>query len=165
MKPRAFTIPGDRMRAAHVIRAMSEFVIAMTQAGHSLVATFSEESKTREQEAKYHSMIGDIAEQAEHLGSKWTAEDWKRLLLDKFARETGRTGGKIIPNLDSNGVVEVGILSRKFGKREASEFIEFLMSWGAENGCYFTEKVTDPETGEIFTVTWQMAKQREEVAA
>lgn len=28
-----------------------------------------------------------------------------------------------------------------------------------------TEKVTDPETGEIFTVTWQMAKQREEVAA
>lgn len=165
MKPRAFTIPGDRVRAAYVIKAMTEFVIAMTQAGHSLVATFREESKTREQEAKYHSMIGDIAEQAEHLGSKWTAEDWKRLLLDKFARETGRTGGKIIPNLDSSGIVEVGILSRKFGKREASEFIEFLHQWGAENGCYFTEKVTDPETGEIFTVTWQMAKQREEVAA
>lgn len=165
MKPRAFTIPGDRVRAAYVIRAMTEFVIAMTQAGHSLVATFSEESKTREQEKKYHGMIGDISEQAEHLGSKWDELDWKRLLLDKFARETGRIGGRIIPNLDSNGVVEVGILSRKFGKKDANEFIEWLYAWGSENGCWFTEKVTDPETGEIFTVTWQMAKQREEVAA
>ena len=165
MKSRAFIIPGDRVRASFVIKAMTEFVIAMTQAGHSLVATFSEESKTREQEKKYHGMIGDISEQAQHLGSKWDATDWKRLLVDKFARETGRTSGRIIPNLDSNGVVEVGVLTRKFGKRDAIEFIEWLYAWGAENGCCFTEVVTDPETGEIFTVTWQMAKQREEVTA
>lgn len=49
MRAITFNIPGDRVRASYVIKAMSEFVIAMTQAGHSLVATFSEESKTREQ--------------------------------------------------------------------------------------------------------------------
>lgn len=164
MNSRTFTIPGDRVRAGYVIKAMGEFVIAMTQAGHSLVATFSEESKTRDQEKKFHGMIGDISEQAEHLGSKWGPADWKRLLLDKFARETGRVGGRIIPNLDSNGVVEVGIQSRKFGKRDAIEFIEFLYQWGTENGCYFTEKVTDPSTGEIHVVTWQIAKARDEAS-
>ena len=166
MRSKTFTIPGDPVRASAVLKAAIEpFIKAMTFAGHGLVASFSEESKTRDQEKKYHSMIGDIAEQAQHLGSSWDASDWKRLLLDKFARETRKPTGRIIPNLDSNGVVEVGILSRKFGKREASEFIEWLHAWGAENGCYFTEKVTDPETGEIHTVTWQMAKARDEVAA
>ena len=163
MKARAFSVPGDRVRAAYVIRAMTEFVTAMVQAGHSLVCTVSEESKTREQEKKYHGMIGDISEQAQHLGASWKPPDWKRLLVDKFARETGRRTGRIIPNLDSNGVVEVGVLTRKFGKRDAIEFIEWLYAWGSENGCYFTEEVVD-EHGEVHEVTWQQAKQREEAA-
>lgn len=163
---KTFVLPANWQESYKVFSGpVKEFVKAMNMAGHTLVATFSEESKTREQEKKYHGMIGDISEQAQHLGSKWDDADWKRLLLDKFARETGRTGGRIIPNLDSNGVVEVGIVSRKFGKRDANEFIEWLYAWGSENGCYFTEKVTDPMTGVVHVVTWQMAKQRDEVAA
>lgn len=121
---------------------------SMLIAGHKMILTLSEESKTRGQEKLYHALIGDIAKQAQHLGAKWEHEDWKRLLIDKFARETGRTHGKIIPNLDSNGVVEVGLLSRKFTKKTANEFVEWLYAWAADNGIDFAEHV-DAETGEI----------------
>jgi len=121
---------------------------AMLTAGNRMVLSLTEESKTRSQEKLYHALIGDIAKQAQHLGAKWEPEDWKRLLLDKFARETGRTHGKIIPNLNSSGVVEVGLLSRKFSKRTANEFVEFLYAWAADNGIDFAEHI-DAETGEI----------------
>ena len=45
----------------------------------------------------------------------------------------------MVPNLDGNGVVEVGLLSRKFDVETASEFVEWLYSWGAENGVEFSE--------------------------
>ena len=119
------------------------WVKPMVMAGHRLNVVIKPESKTREQEEKYHAMIGEVAEQAQHLGSSWQAEDWKRLLLDKFARETGRTHGKVIPNLDKTGVVEVGILSRKFNKVDGAEFIEWLYAWGIENGITYKDGATE----------------------
>ena len=107
---------------------------ALLMAGHRPVLWLKEEDQSRDQQEMYHSLIGEIASQASHLGAKWGAEDWKRLLIDKWARETGRSHGKVIPNLDGSGVVEVGVLSRKFAKRDANEFIEWLYAWGAENG-------------------------------
>lgn len=121
------------------IKQAWEFAKTLLLAGNRLVLIIQEVSKTREQEKKYHAMIGEAAIQAEHLGSKWGAEDWKRLLLDKFSRETGRSHGSIIPNLDHSGVVQVGTQSRKFSKSDGIEFIEWLHAWGAENGVTFKE--------------------------
>ena len=132
--------------------AMWNLAKASLIAGHRMVLSLMPESKTREQEKKYHAMIGEVSKQAQHLGAKWEFEDWKRLLIDKFARETGRSHGKIIPNLDQNGVVEVGVLSRNFSKPDGSEFIEWLNAWGAENGIEWREArqwMVDQETGEI----------------
>ena len=91
-------------------------------------------SKSREQEEKYHAMIKDIAKQAQHLGAKWSSEDWKRLLVDQFMRDSGDSGGRVIPNLDGTGIVQLGFQTRKFTKEQASEFVEWLYSWSAENG-------------------------------
>ena len=112
---------------------------SMLIAGHRMVIEIRQIGKSREQEEKYHAMIGEVAKQAQHLGASWQAEDWKRLLIDKFARETGRTHGKVIPNLDKTGVVEVGIQSRKFSTSDGSEFIEWLHAWGAENGITYSD--------------------------
>jgi hypothetical protein len=95
--------------------------------------------KSRSQEEKYHAAIAEIAEQASHLGSKWDAESWKRLLLDAFAKETKRPRGKVIPNLTGDGVVEIGLQSRKFTKQDASEFVEFLHAWAAMNGVELSQ--------------------------
>ncbi|MFZ2736642.1 MAG: recombination protein NinB [Burkholderiaceae bacterium] len=118
---------------------------SMLMAGHELVIEIKQISKTRDQEKKYHAMIGEVTKQASHLGATWGNEDWKRLLLDKFARDTGRSHGRVIPNLDKTGVVEVGLQSRKFSRKDGAEFIEWLHVWGAENGIEFI----DQETGEL----------------
>lgn len=93
-----------------------------------------EKRRTLDQNALYHSVIQQIAEQSSHLGSKWDAESWKRLLLDAFAKETKRARGRVIPNLTGDGVVEIGLQSRKFTKHDASEFVEYLLWWCSENG-------------------------------
>lgn len=97
-------------------------------------------NKSREQEEKYHAMIGDIAKQASHLGSKWDSESWKRLLVQEFCKETGLGGGKVIPNLSGDGICQLGHQTRHFTKEQASEFVEWLHAWGAENGITYTEK-------------------------
>ena len=97
-------------------------------------------NKSREQEEKYHAMIGEIAKQAQHLGAKWGAEDWKRLLVDQFCKDTGLTGSKVIPNLSGDGIVQLGFQTRNFTKEQASEFVEWLHSWGANNGITFEGK-------------------------
>jgi hypothetical protein len=97
-------------------------------------------NKSREQEEKYHAMIGDIAKQAKHLGSVWDAESWKRFLLWQYAKDNDLNQGQIVPSLDGTGIVQLGLQSRHFSKEEASDFVEWLNAWGAENGITFTEK-------------------------
>ena len=108
-------------------------------AGKQLRMEIKAESKTRDQEEKYHAMLGEIATQAQHLGAKWSTEDWKRLLVDLFAKETGLQGGKIIPSLDGQSIVQLGLQTRYFTKEQAMEFITFLEAWGANNGIIFKE--------------------------
>ena len=94
--------------------------------------------KSRDQEEKYHAMIGEIAKQAQHLGAKWDAEDWKRLLVDQFIKDMNGLGAsKIIPSLDGSGIIQLGFQTRKFTKEQASEFVEWLHAWGATNGIHF----------------------------
>ena len=116
------------------IRLNWEKITKALDAGKHLTMEIKLVSKTREQEEKYHAMIGDIAKQAKHLGAKWSSEDWKRLLVDQFLRETENIQGKIVPNLDGTGIVQLGLQTRKFTKEQASEFVEWLYAWSAENG-------------------------------
>jgi hypothetical protein len=102
-----------------------------------LTLEIKEANKSREQEEKYHAMIGEIAKQAQHLGSKWDAESWKRLLVDQFCRDNGIKTGAVIPNLSGDGIVQLGHQTRKFTKEQASEFVEWLHAWGAEHGVVY----------------------------
>ena len=102
-------------------------------AGNKLVLMIEKESKSRDQEEMYHSIIGQIAKQASHLGAKWSAEDWKRFLVWQFAKEVGISTGKLVPSLDGTGIVQLGLQTRKFKKDESSQFIEWLLAWAAQN--------------------------------
>jgi len=116
------------------IRLHWDKIAQALNAGKHLTMEIKLASKSREQEEKYHAMINDIAKQAQHLGAKWSSEDWKRLLVDQFLRETENIQGKIVPNLDGSGIVQLGLQTRKFTKDQASEFVEWLYSWAANNG-------------------------------
>lgn len=107
--------------------------------GKKLTLEIKEQSKSRDQERLYHAIIGDIAKQAQHMGSKWSTEDWKRLLVDLFSKEFAIGNGKVIPNLSGDGIVQLGFQTRKFTKEQASEFVEFLQAWSANNGVTLSE--------------------------
>lgn len=109
-------------------------VLAALNAGKPLVMEIKAADKSRDQEQKYHAMISEIATQAQHMGSKWDAESWKRLLVDQFCKESGLKTGVVMPNLSGDGIVQLGFQTRKFTKEQASEFVEWLYAWSAENG-------------------------------
>ena len=116
------------------------------QAPNDWMVTIQEKVKAREQEEKYHAQIGDIARQCEFMDMKFSKEDWKRMLIDAFARIKAAEGnplkgwGRIVPSLDGSGFVQLGVQSRDFRKSEASEFIEHLYSYGAEKDVVWSDE-------------------------
>jgi len=107
--------------------------------GKKLTLEIKAQKRSEDQNSKYHAMLGEIAEQASHLGSKWDAEDWKRLLVQEFCKEKGLPAGRVIPNLSGDGICQLGQQTRHFTKEQASEFVEFLQAWAADNGVTLNE--------------------------
>ena len=104
------------------------------QAGKQLRLEVKKATRSTDQNDMFHALIDMVAKQMKAAGSEWTAEDWKRLLIDAWANETGRKIGKIAPSLDGQRVVQLGLQSHKFTKEEGSEFIEWLLAWMADKG-------------------------------
>jgi uncharacterized heparinase superfamily protein len=104
------------------------------QAGKQLRLEVKKATRSTDQNDMFHALIDMVAKQMKAAGSEWTAEDWKRLLIDAWAHETGRKIGKIAPSLDGQRVVQLGLQSHKFTKEEGSEFIEWLLAWMADKG-------------------------------
>jgi len=114
-------------------------VLTALNAGKQLTLEIKSANRSYQQNAKYHAMIDEIAQQAQHLGSKWDAESWKRLLVDQFLKDSGQKSGVVIPNLSGDGIVQLGVQTRDFTKEQASEFVEWLFAWGAEHGITYTQ--------------------------
>ena len=129
----------------HIVDELARRIIMDRVANEPLWSWVSigPEIKSRDQEAKYHAIIGEIAMQAQHVGATWDAESWKRLMLDGFAKfwnehcespEKRIVPVRLIPNLSGDGVIALGIQSRSLSKEQGSAFIEYLHKWCAENG-------------------------------
>jgi hypothetical protein len=107
---------------------------SMLIAGHRMTIEIKQSKRSVEQNAMFHSMIDKISKQMEAAGSNWTADDWKRLLVDQWAHDTDRKIGKVSPSLEGERIVQLGLQRDKFTKVECSEFIEFLYAWAANKG-------------------------------
>jgi hypothetical protein len=104
------------------------------QAGNQLRLEIKKAKRSTDQNALFHALFNKISLEMAKVGSKWVADDWKRLLIDQWAHETNRKIGKVAPSLDGERVVQLGLQSHKFTKEEGSEFIEWLMCWMADKG-------------------------------
>ena len=127
--------PVARQRAAN----------AVLSAPDGKVVTISDATKKRIQEEKYHAQIGDIAKCCTFMDNKQHRDDWKRLLVDAFAKAMRDAGtplhhdGRVMPSLDFERVVQLGIQTHEFLVDEASQFISFLSAWGDEHGVVWSE--------------------------
>jgi hypothetical protein len=131
--------------------ARKRAVAAIQGAPDGYRVTVQQPRKTRDQEERYHAMIGDIAKQCRFQGRRLPMQSWKRLLVESMVhvlREEARAQGKpdpfpdtgcVLPSLDGLRIVQVEVLTRDFNKAQASAFIESLYAYGAENGVEWTE--------------------------
>jgi hypothetical protein len=93
---------------------------------------FKEVKRSLPQNDRMWAMLTDIATQKEHCGRKYTPEIWKCLLMHAWGREV-----KFIPALDGESVVPMVYRSSDLSKAEMTDLIEFMFSWGSENGIVF----------------------------
>jgi len=107
---------------------------AMLTAGKKMSIEIKQSSRSSEQNNMFHSLIDKIAKAMKVAGSDWTADDWKRLLIDQWAHETGKKIGKVCPSLDGERIVQLGLQSHKFTTAEGADFIEFLFAWASQKG-------------------------------
>lgn len=110
--------------------------------------------KSREQEDRYHAMLGDIAKQCQHLNMKLDLDTWKRLAIDQFKRETlkepevcakywARNQLNVMPSLDGAAIIVLGEQSRRFPIGVAAAFIEWLFALGGERGVKWTDPTVE----------------------
>ena len=102
--------------------------------GKKMRLEIKQSRRSTEQNDMFHSIIAQISQKMGEAGSTWTADDWKRLLIDQWAHETGRKIGKVAPSLDGERIVQLGLQSHKFTVEDSSEFIEFLIAWATNKG-------------------------------
>jgi hypothetical protein len=95
---------------------------------------FKGPKRTLEQNARLWAMLTDIASQKEHMGRKYTPDQWKVIFLHAIGREV-----QFIPALDGQGFIPWGQSSSDLSVKEMTDLIEFMFAWGAENGVTFYE--------------------------
>jgi hypothetical protein len=117
------------------------------------------DAKTREQENLYHSCFADLARDCLYAGQKVDAEQWKRGLLQAFYDETKndpeysddwkRRAPRAIPTLEGDGLIFIGVESKRFTKNLARGFITFVHATGDGRGVNWSSTSLGREWPEI----------------
>ena len=138
-------MPAKVFRLAHQQAREGAARYILREAPDGWVVRISPPQKNREQEEKYHAMIGDIAEQTVYAGRTWGADDMKRLLVDEFAEEMRSAGtplhhdSRVVPSENGRRVIQLGIQTSRFRVGEAAAFIEYLYAFGAARDVRWSE--------------------------
>ncbi len=98
----------------------------------------SQDVRNLSQNALLHTICGDVSKQRNWAGSKIDTEGWKRLFVDAWARETGRSPGKVVPSLDGESVVVLNISTRRLGKKNFAELMTWILCWCDQNDIRLT---------------------------
>ena len=99
---------------------------------------FKEAKRTVDQNALLWAHLTDVAQQAEHNGRRYSADQWKILFLHACGREV-----QFIPALDGTTFLPWGQSSSDLSKAEMGELIDFIGAWGAKNGVKFHDEKVD----------------------
>ena len=117
------------------MRAAWDDACAVLQFGKPVRVEVKEARLTRslDQNAMFHAICGDIAKQRQWAGKWLDTEGWKRLLVDAWARTESKQQGLVVPSLDGESVVTLGLQTRRMTVGEMADLITFAQSWAAEH--------------------------------
>lgn len=100
----------------------------------------AEQPRNLPQNALLHAVCTDISKQKKWADQRIDTEGWKRLLVDAWSRETGRSPGKMVPSLDGQSVVVLNISTRKLKKKDFAELMEWVFSYCDMNDIKVTTR-------------------------
>jgi hypothetical protein len=111
--------------APHPSRARALEAIRSALDGY--VITIAEPTRNLEQNAALWALLGDIARDVDWHGQKLSAEDWKHLFTASLQKL------RVVPNLEGNGFVALGLSTSRMSKREFSDLLELANAFYAEH--------------------------------
>lgn len=133
MKPGTFILRSENARER--MAAAWHFACRFLEVGQDARVTVQEHKPSRslEQNAMFHAICGEIAQQKQWAGRWIDAEGWKRLLVDAWARESNRQQGDVVPSLDGASIVNLAMQTRRMTVADMAELITFAQWWAADN--------------------------------
>lgn len=93
---------------------------------------FKAVKRSLEQNSLMWAALTDVSRQVTHMGQHYTPDQWKVLFMHACGREV-----QFLPGLDHKTFLPWGQSSSDLSKEEMTNLIEFIFSWGAENGVTF----------------------------
>ena len=106
---------------------------AVRQAPDNYVVEIRPQTRSLEQNAKLHAMLGELARQLPWHGQRLTPDDWKKLFAASMQ------GLKIVPGLDPGTFVPIGLRTRDMSVAEMADMITLIEAFGAEHSVTFSD--------------------------
>jgi hypothetical protein len=107
---------------------------AIAQAPDGFVVRISEPTRTLEQNARLWAMLGDVSAQVVWYGKKLSPEDWKHIFSSSLRKL------EVVPNLDGNGFVALGLSTSRMSKRELGDLMTLIEAFGAERDVIWSDE-------------------------
>ena len=123
---------------------------AWLTAGHRLTVEVKQETRSSQQNRLLHALFADVARQAQWMGKKRTAAEWKVLFVSAHSVET-KHGAEMIPGL-AGEFVNIRESTARMSKARLNSLVEYVKSWCAMNDIELSDArqwMVDAETGEV----------------
>lgn len=117
--------------------------------GGRLVMEVRQETRSDAQNRLLHALFTDVSRQAEWLGKKRTAAEWKVLFVSGHSVAT-KQGADLVPGLEGE-FLNLRESTARMGKARMASLLDYVMAWCAQNNVELREarQWVDPETGEL----------------
>lgn len=90
------------------------------------IVEFRKKTRSNEQNAKLHAMLGEVADQVVWYGTKLLVEDWKNMFTASMRK------AQVVPGIDPGTVVPLGIHTSTMTVDEMSNMIELIYAFGSD---------------------------------
>lgn len=115
--------------------ARQRAIDAVREAPSGYTVTVGEPARTSDQNARLWASLTEVSRQVEWYGKRLTPEDWKHVFSASLRKL------QVVPNLDGTGFVALGLSTSRMSKRELSDLLELVYSFGAERGVVFADEM------------------------
>lgn len=120
--------------------------------GRRLILEIRPETRSSQQNRYCHAIFGDVAKQAQWMGSKRTPAEWKLLFINGHSVAT-KEAVHLIPGLEGE-FLNLREATSKMSVSRMASLLEYVLAWCAMNNVILRDAqqwAIDPDTGEVLS--------------